>query len=82
MGKSKTDKITPLQRDTLDEIYRHIDAKGYPPTVKELSVTFGISHSSVHERINQLVRKEFLRREGRKARGLTVAKRPEDMAAN
>jgi len=82
MGKSKTDKSTPLQRDTLDEICRHIDAKGYPPTVKELSVTFGISHSSVHERINQLVRKGFLRREGRKARGLTVAKRPKDMAAN
>lgn len=81
MGRSKTDEITPLQRETLDEICRHIDAKGYPPTVKELSETFGISHSSVHERINQLVRKGYLKREGRKARGLTVAKRPEDMAA-
>jgi len=82
MGRSKTEKITPLQRETLEEICRYIDAKGYPPTVKELSVTFGISHSSVHERINQLVRKEYLKREGRKARGLTVVKRPKDMAAD
>jgi len=82
MGRNKTEKITPLQRETLEEICRYIDAKGYPPTVKELSVTFGISHSSVHERINQLVRKGYLKREGRKARGLTVVKRPKDMAAD
>ncbi|BBO89835.1 transcriptional repressor LexA [Desulfosarcina ovata] len=82
MGRSKTEKITPLQRETLEEICRYINAKGYPPTVKELSVTFGISHSSVHERINQLVRKGHLKREGRKARGLTVVKRPKDMAAD
>lgn len=82
MGRSKTEKITPLQRETLEEICRYIDAKGYPPTVKELSVTFGISHSSVHERINQLVRKGYIKREGRKARGLTVVKRPKDMAAD
>ncbi|BBO77771.1 LexA repressor 2 [Desulfosarcina widdelii] len=82
MGKSKTGKITPLQRDTLNEICRYVDAKGYPPTVKELSVIFGISHSSVHERINQLVRKGYLKREGGRARGLTVAKRPKDMAAD
>jgi len=82
MGRSKTEKITPLQRETLEEICRYIDAKGYPPTVKELSVIFGISHSSVHERINQLVRKGYLKREGRKARGLTVVKRPKDMAAD
>jgi repressor LexA len=82
MGRSKTEKITPLQRETLKEICRYINAKGYPPTVKELSVTFGISHSSVHERINQLVRKGYLKREGRKARGLTVVKRPKDMAAD
>jgi len=82
MGRSKTEKITPLQRETLKEICRYIDAKGYPPTVKELSETFGISHSSVHERINQLVRKGYLKREGRKARRLTVVKRPKDMAAD
>jgi len=82
MGKSKTEKITPLQRDTLNEICRYVDAKGYPPTVKELSVIFGISHSSVHERINQLVRKGYVNREGRRARGLTVVKRPKDMAAD
>jgi repressor LexA len=82
MGRNREDDITPLQRETLNEICRYVDAKGYPPTVKELSAIFGISHSSVHERINQLVRKGYLKREGRKARGLTVAKRPKNMAAD
>ncbi len=68
MGRSKTDEITPLQREILDEICRHIDAKRYPPTVKGLRETFGISHSSVHERINQLVCKGYLKREGRNNR--------------
>jgi len=37
------------------------------------SETFGISHASVHDRINQLVRKGYLKREEGKARELIVA---------
>ncbi len=72
MGRNREDDITPLQQETLDEICRYVSAKGYPPTVKEMSETFGISHASVHDRINQLVRKGYLKREEGKARGLTV----------
>lgn len=74
MGRNREDDITPLQQETLDEICRYVSAKGYPPTVKEMSETFGISHASVHDRINQLVRKGYLKREEGKARGLTVTK--------
>ncbi len=77
MGRNKEDDITPLQQETLDEICRYVSAKGYPPTVKELSETFEISHASVHDRINQLVRKGYLKREEGKARGLTVTKPPQ-----
>jgi len=75
MGKLKTEEITPLQQATLDEICSHIETKGYPPTVKELSEIFNISQPSVHDRINQLVRKGYLIRDDGKARGLTVVKK-------
>ena len=82
MGKAKTDEITPLQRKTLEEICRFVDAKGFPPTVKELSEIFEISPASAHDRINQLVRKGYLKREDGKSRGIAVARRPSEMAAS
>ena len=80
MGRNRENDITPLQQETLDEICRYVSAKGYPPTVKDLSESFGISHASVHDRINQLVRKGYLKREEGKARGLSVAKPPQTNA--
>ena len=82
MGKAKTDEITPLQRKTLEEICRFVDVKGFPPTVKELSEIFEISPASAHDRINQLVRKGYLKREDGKSRGIAVARRPSEMAAS
>ncbi|MGX9367068.1 LexA family protein [Desulfoplanes sp. PS50] len=76
MGRRKEREITPLQQETLDEICRYVSAKGYPPTIKELSDKFGISHASIHDRINQLVRKGFLQREDRKARSIVVVRNP------
>ena len=80
MGRNREDDITPLQQETLDEICRYVSAKGYPPTVKEMSETFGISHASVHDRITQLVRKGYLKREEGKARRLTVTRHPQTNA--
>ncbi len=76
MGRRKENKITPLQQETLDAICGYISSMGYPPTIKELSVTLGISHASVHDRVNQLVRKGFLQREDRKARSIVVVRNP------
>ncbi len=77
MSRQRQSGLTPLQRETLEEICRHLDAKGYPPTVKELSEVFGVSEPSVYDRIKQLVHKGYLGREGRKARSLSVLRRPE-----
>jgi len=38
----------------------------------------GISHASTHGQVNQLVRKGYLKREPRKARGIVVAREPDD----
>ncbi|MCY3813468.1 MAG: MarR family transcriptional regulator [Gammaproteobacteria bacterium] len=51
---------------------------GFPPTLKELADILGISGPSVRDQVNQLVRKGYVNRESRKARGLTVLRVPPD----
>lgn len=46
--------------------------------MKELAELLGISHASVHGQVNQLVRKGYLKREPRKARGITIVREPEN----
>lgn len=41
----------------------------------------GISHSSVHEQISQLIRKGYLRREPGKSRGIVIVREPEGNVA-
>jgi len=75
MSKKKTEDITGPQTRTLRAICDILDRSGLPPTVKELAAALGISHASAHEQIAQLVRKGYLRKEDKKARGIVVIKR-------
>ncbi len=77
-GRRPTQEITEPQRRTLQEILRFTRRQGFPPTIKELADVLGISHASAHGQVNQLVRKGYLIREPRKARGIVVAREPDD----
>lgn len=77
-GRRPIVSITEHQRRTLREIRDFIARKGYPPTIQELAEILGITHASTHAQVSQLVRKGYLRREPRKARGLAVVREPED----
>jgi len=79
MGRPKAIELTDCQRETLAQICRCVDENGFPPTVQELADMFGVSAPSVHDRLNQLVHKGYLQRTEKKARGLTIARRPKDM---
>jgi repressor LexA len=46
--------------------------------MKELADILGISHASAHGQVSQLVRKGYLKREARKARGIVILRDPED----
>ncbi|MBW2064426.1 MAG: transcriptional repressor LexA [Deltaproteobacteria bacterium] len=81
-GRRPIVSITDHQRRTLREIRDFIARKGYPPTIQELAEILGISHASTHAQVSQLVRKGYLRREPRKARGLAVVREPEDEITN
>ena len=78
-GRRPLQEITAPQLRTLQEIRFLTVEHGFPPTIKELSGVLGISHASVHEQINQLVRKGYLKREPRKARGIVIVKEPDGM---
>lgn len=80
-GRRPTQGITEPQRRTLKEIREFIAHKGYPPTILEVAEVLGISPASAHDQLSQLVQKEYLRREPRKARGLTIIREPDDEVA-
>jgi len=77
-GKRPIEKITDPQRRTLKEIRRFIIERGFPPTMKELGDVLDISSASAYGQVNQLVRKGYLRRETRKARGIVIVREPDD----
>lgn len=77
-GRPRVDEITDSQKRTLRAIKDHVARHQLPPTMQELAEQIGISSASAHEQVNQLVRKGYLRREQRKARGLVIVREPED----
>ena len=77
-GRRPVEEITDPQRRTLRELGRFTERRGFPPTNQELADILGISPPSVRDQVKQLVRKGYVKRESRKARGLTVLREPAD----
>ena len=65
-------EITEPQSRTLPKIHRFLQQRGLPPTMKELADILVISYSTAHAQVGQLVRKGFMIREHKKARGLAI----------
>lgn len=67
------ESLTQRQRHILEVIYRHLEERGYPPSVREIGNAVGLaSPSSVHAQLAQLETKGFLRRDPSKPRALEV----------
>ena len=77
-GRRPVEEITDPQRRTLRELRDFTNRRGFPPTIQELADILGISTPSVRDQVKQLVRKGYVKRESRKARGLTVVSEPTD----
>ena len=52
--------MTTLQKGTLAFIEDHIVAKGYPPTVREVGGTFGVSEKAAYDRLKALKKKGYI----------------------
>lgn len=67
------DRTTPMQRRILQFIEQTVEAKGYPPTVREIGEAVGLtSAASVHAQLRNLERLELLRRDPTKPRAMEV----------
>src|SRR6516225_10536927 len=81
-GRRPVETLTEHQRRTLTEIRDYVGHHGFPPTIQELADGLGISSASAYAQINHLVRKGYLRRESRKARGIVVIREPDSALAD
>ncbi len=65
--------LSPRQMDALVAIERYIEARGYPPTVREICRMMGLaSLGSVFEHMRALVKKGFLELDAGERRGMRV----------
>lgn len=65
--------LTRRQREILDFIAGHIDAKGYAPSFEEIAHQFGFqSLATVHEHLTNLERKGYIRRAHNESRAIEI----------
>jgi repressor LexA len=71
-------ELTERQRAILTVIHAHVDARGYPPSVREIGEAVGLrSSSSVHAQLAALEDKGYLRRDPTKPRALELGRDPD-----
>jgi repressor LexA len=65
--------VTRRQREILDFIAGHLDAKGYAPSFEEIAQQFGFhSLATVHEHLTNLERKGYIRRAHNESRAIEI----------
>ena len=74
--------LTPRQRLVLETIRAAVEAKGYPPSMREIGQAVGLtSPSSVKHQLMALERKGYVRRDPNRPRAIEVVLRDEPEAA-
>lgn len=70
--------ISTRQSEILDYIQATVEARGYPPSVREIGDAVGLSSpSTVHSHLSTLVKHGYLRRDPAKPRAIEVVGSPE-----
>jgi repressor LexA len=65
--------LTPRQRRVLEEIKRSVESRGYPPSMREIGQSVGLtSSSSVAHQLRTLEAKGFIRRDPNRPRAVEV----------
>ncbi len=65
--------LTRRQKEILDYLGRHIERKGYAPTIEEIGEHFGLSSlATVHKHLSNLQEKGVIKREWNRSRALEL----------
>jgi len=65
--------LTRRQKEILDFLGRHIEKKGYAPTIEEIGEHFGLrSLATVHKHLSNLQQKGLIKREWNRSRALEL----------
>jgi repressor LexA len=65
--------LTRRQKEILDFLGRHIEKKGYAPTIEEIGEHFGLSSlATVHKHLTNLQEKGLIKREWNRSRALEL----------
>jgi repressor LexA len=62
MGRQKIESITPAQEEVMLHICEYMDFNKYAPTIRELGRRLNLTEASIHDRLQQLIRKGYLAR--------------------
>ena len=81
-GPADATGLTPRQRRVLDVIRSAVESRGYPPSMREIGESVGLtSSSSVAHQLKVLERKGFLRRDPHRPRAVEVLTPRAEVAA-
>jgi repressor LexA len=71
------DTLGPRQKKVLDYILGTVEARGYPPSVREIADAVGLaSPSTVHAHLEALQRKGYIRKDATKPRAIEISYAP------
>ncbi len=76
-AKTGVGTLGPRQRKILDFILGTVEARGYPPSVREIADAVGLaSPSTVHAHLEALQRKGYIRKDATKPRAIEISYAP------
>jgi repressor LexA len=77
-GRPPIATLTDPQRRAFRAVSDLAARHGYPPTAQELADVLGMSAPSAWTLVSQLVKKEYLKRDANKSRGLSIVREIDD----
>jgi repressor LexA len=64
--------LTKKQDRIFGFVRKHVQDIGYPPTVREIGMAFGISEKGAHDHLNAIEKKGYIRRIPKKPRAIEI----------
>ena len=75
MPRKKSNELNDREKDILNFIEKQINENGYPPSVREIGKSVGLSSTAtVHGYLSKLEQKGYVRKENQKGRALKLLK--------